>query len=202
MAFFTDQILKVSKIWPSTEESSREEPELIIKEFSKCRPRRLMTPSMVWTCLLIMHKETPLLPIITLGGYDEKELWDAWRTCCGLPDMQVGHLYASKLTKRKNDVEQAIRMKVDPLAWTCKEDIEDEFRRSLLEVDSPQTWSNVRSMIPWTINNCALLPSFVENQPALINIDGHPICKLDDLKHFTPSAIIDDLVGAVNKWLF
>jgi hypothetical protein len=68
--------------------------------------------------------------------------------------MQVGHLYVSKLTQRKNDVEHAIHMQVNPLAWTSKEDIEDEFRKSLAEIDSPQTWSNVRSMIPWTINNC------------------------------------------------
>lgn len=202
MVYFTDQVLKISKIWPTTEESARDEPEGIIKEFSKCRPRRLMTPSMVWTCLLVLHTESPFLPIITLGGYDEKELWDAWRTCCGLPDMQVGHLYVSKLTKRKNDVEHAIRMKVNSIAWTSKEDIEDEFRKSLIEIDSPQTWSNARAMIPWTINNCVLLPAFIEDKPASVNIGGQVISKLDDLKQFTPSVVLYDLVGATNKWLF
>jgi predicted MPP superfamily phosphohydrolase len=202
MAYFTDRILKISKIWPSIEESAKGDSEAFTHEFSRCRPRRLMTASMVWTCMLVLHKESPSLPIITLGGYDEQELWDAWRTCCGLPNMQVGHLYLSKLTKRKNDTEHAFRMKDDPLAWTSKEDILDYFLKSLTEIDSPQTWSNARAMIPWTINNCVLLPSFIKDKPDSINIGGQVIHKFEDLKHFTPSVVLDDLVGATNKWLF
>jgi hypothetical protein len=45
--YFTDQILKISKIWPSTEESAKEDLAYY-KEFSNRRPRRLMTPSW-WT---------------------------------------------------------------------------------------------------------------------------------------------------------
>jgi predicted MPP superfamily phosphohydrolase len=201
MQYYTDRILKISKIWPSAEDPSKDDPENIVKEIAKRRPRRLLTPSMVWTCLQVLYNEEPTIPIITLGGYDEQELWDAWRACCGFPDMQVGHLYISKLTHKRNDIELAIHMQVNQLAWTSREDIVEEFRTSLAEIDSPETWSNVRSMIPWIINNCVLLPNFVTGSSQMLTVKARSISNLDDLKLYAPSDIFDELVEAVNSWL-
>ncbi|MBW1803388.1 MAG: hypothetical protein JRJ85_21990, partial [Deltaproteobacteria bacterium] len=158
MSYYTDNILRLSKIWPDTDE-----PERIIEEIKRKRPRRLMTPSMVWTCMSVLHEEKKSMPIMTLGGADEQGLWEAWRICCDIPSLYVGHIYVSKLTERNDSTkgEKAIHLADKPLHWQSPEDIETEFGIALSEEDSSETWSNVQSMIPWSINNCILLPNFI-----------------------------------------
>lgn len=201
MAYCTDRILKISKIWPSIEDNSKEGPAKVLSELSKRRPRRLMTPAMVWTCLNIMFGENANRPIITLGGYDEKLLWDAWRTCCEYPEMQVGHLYISKLAQMKSDTEQALHMAEEPLAWESKEDIAKEFKKAVIESNSALKWSEDSRMIPWCINNCVLLPNFISEKEEPFKILGAPILTLDDFVQVKSDDIHDTLIEAVNSWI-
>lgn len=195
MVFYTDHILRVSKIWPATEE-----PGKVISEFSKRRPRRLMTPSMVWTCLSILYEARQDRSFITLGGYDEKSLWEAWRTCCELPTMHVGHLYVSKLTHKSNGEEIAVHMADSPLAWESEEDIVRAFKHSIYD-SSKDSWEQIQSLIPWTINNCVLLPNYVSNTVDSVLVAGRSITKIADLDGIRPSDIVDDLVALVRPWL-
>jgi predicted MPP superfamily phosphohydrolase len=201
MVYFTDQILKISKIWPSTESPENEDAEKVIQEFSKRRPARLMTPSMVWTCLSVLHQDDETRPLITLGGYDEQELWDAWRRCCNFPFMKVGHLYVSKITYKTNEVEHTLHMSDKPFVWESKEDIEIAFRSALRENDTINTWSQNRTMIPWTINNCVLLPNSITSNSKTFVINGKQINHLVDLMEYKPSEIFSDLINAVHSWL-
>lgn len=196
-AFYTDDALRISKILPSRDRSEPEPPEHVLQLLARRRPRRLMNPSMVWTCLRILHQENPDLPITTLGGHDEKDLWKAWRTCCDFEGMQVCHLYVSKLS----DGEVPVHLKETPLAWKSKEDIEAEFRRAIGKDASPQLWDKNQSMIPWVINNCVLMPNFIANGRMPLRIAGKVIANLSDLEGLSPSNVMDDLVRAVNQWL-
>lgn len=188
--FMTDHILKISKLWPTTEDPAKEDPTMILEEIKSHRARRLMTPSMVWTCLSVLHQESETLPIITLGGYDEQGLWDAWRRCCSIPEMPVGHLYISKLIKG----EQVVRMSDEELAWDSKEDIERTFTKTTSSDDS--------NMIEWTVNNCVLLPNYVSQRSTILNINGKQINTLNDIRKFKPNDIMHDAAEEVNSWLF
>jgi hypothetical protein len=200
-AYYTDAVLKISKIWTTTDPSEKSDPSRLIQDLSNKRPRRLMNPSMVWTCLSVLHQENEKRPIITLGGHDERNLWDAWRTCCDFEGMQVCHLYVPKLTNRTNDGEIAIHMKETPLAWKSREDIEMALRGAIAQNDSPQVWDKHQSMIPWVINNCVLVPSYITNGTKQLIVGECPINSLGDLDGMKPSEIIGNLVGAASQWL-
>jgi hypothetical protein len=201
MAYYTDHILKVSKIWPVAENQILEDPEKVLGEFSKRRPCRLMTPSMVWTCLNVLSNDHSGVPFLTLGGYDEKSLWDAWRTCCELPKIQVGHLYIPKLTHKTSIGEITIHMSDKPLAWDGKEDIEKELKDGLSESGNTHIWSQFGSIIPWAISNCVLLPNFVTKNAGEFRINGNSIYELNQLTGTDPSLIIGEIIEAVRAWI-
>ena len=198
MAYYTDHVLKISKIWPAISDSFKEDPEIIISDIKKRRACRLMTPSMVWTCLSVLHDEYSDRPLITLGGYDEKELWDAWRTCTESA-MDVCHLYVSQLTQNTSEGEKAIHMTDNPLAWECKDDIKTEFDKILDVSNSETIWNQKGNMIPWIINNCVLLPAFIKNEKTLMA--DKEVVVIDNLNMIPPFKIYDELIEAVNKWL-
>ena len=90
----------------------------------------------------VLHEQEDTKPIMTLGGFDEKELWAAWRTCCDIPSLYVGHIYVSKLTSRDSD--QAIHLAEKPLHWQSREDIENELHRALLDVKTGTIWKTLK----------------------------------------------------------
>lgn len=194
--YLTDHVLKVAKIWPS-EGPNVKDPQNVINEIKKRRPRRLLNPSMVWTCLMVLHHEAKERPIVTLGGYDEKDLWEAWRACCEATELDVSHLYISKLTRS----EQTLHMSSNKFVWSSKEDIEAALTNTLPEF-YPDEWSNAHSMIPWTMNNCALLPSYVANNGYPMSIKDKCISELRDLKPLSPADIIVEITEASGSWLF
>ncbi len=162
-AYKTDDILKISKILPQKKEYSS---DFVIGELKKHRPRRVMTPAMVWTCMLVLNQEKSSKPIITLGGYDEQTLWEAWRTCCGPQKMKVGHIYLSRLTQTTKQGEQTVHMSKKSMEWASKEDIENEFNMN----KDGLNWTNLSSIIPWTINNCALRDYPPEIVPYVVRV--------------------------------
>ncbi|MDH4100532.1 MAG: metallophosphoesterase [Nitrospirota bacterium] len=201
--YMTDQILRISKILPTADDYTHDMPQNVLDEIKKRRPRRLMTPSMVWTCLSVLHQEQKegTQQIITLSGYDERELWDAWQKCCSPPSMKVGHLYVSKLMRRTSQGETTLHMADNHLNWTSKEDIESNFEKAYCD-DDGHIWDNPRNMIAWAVNNCVLLPNYIAQNHDDFQINGLSIRKLDDLKTYRPIDIREELVSAVNRWLF
>jgi hypothetical protein len=180
---FTDEILRISKIWHYSDE-----PKRIFDLLKKKRPRRLLTPAMTWTCLRELYEERKENSIITLGGYDEAILWETWRNCLGLTDSKVGHLYISELT--------GLHMAEKEFNWVGKEDIRNEFRRTLN--DNPLDSEN--KMIPWCINNCVLLPGYIKKNSKLF-IDSKEINKVEDLVDLDHEKNINSFVDAVAKWI-
>lgn len=187
------EVLEISKVVSENGDS-----EKIVQELSKRRPGRLMTPAMVWACLLELNSTDRGAPIITLGGYDELRLWDAWHQCVEHAEVQLGHLFVSKLQKQKDTFSLAQAGK--EFYWTSKHDIRAAFGRSLSNSDEQDPEGAKHQMIPWCLNNCVALPRFVKEAPPL-TIGARQVTQLD---HFVESAShehLDDCVEAVSEWL-
>lgn len=191
--YMTPRVLQISKIVKSLE------AEDLLAGINKYRPRRLMTPAMVWACLVKMHHENNQAPIITLGGYDECGLWSAWWDCSGIQTAKVGNLFGPEL-RDITAPSHSIHMKEIELCWTSKKDIEKILRESLVGLNE-NVWRDDGHIIPWCINNCVLLPSRVKTGIPSIVINGNVYHSLDEVKLLSPKDIIDDIVKEVYKWL-
>lgn len=191
--YSTPKVLKISKIIKSIESEAS-----IVEGINKYKPRRLMTPAMVWACLLTMHNEFGESPIITLGGNDEKELWNAWWDCSGIGTARVGNLLGPELKDDKSPI--AVHMKETDLWWPSKKDIKDHLLESLAD-KGDKVWRDDGHLVPWCINNCVLLPSRICNHVPLITINGVNYHSLDEIKHLNPIEFIDDIVDAIYRWL-
>lgn len=192
----TDKVLVISKIAKSLEFDAES-----IAGVRKLRPRRLLTPAMVWMCLLDLHMKDPSIPIITLGGYDERELWNAWHDCNPeVTSAKLGHLYVSALKLYNKSSTSTVYMKEIPLYWTSKRDIEDDLEKDIIE-NNLDDWPNHERMIPWCINNCVLLPSIIKDGSPSIVINNTTFSKLSELKAINPTECMGDIVGEVYRWL-
>jgi hypothetical protein len=85
---YMEKILTIAKLVP------RGDSTFTLQDLNGRRPRRLLTPALVWSCLLFLHGMSPTRPLLTLGGYDERQLWQAWRESSTSETARVGHLYA------------------------------------------------------------------------------------------------------------
>lgn len=192
----TDKVLFISKIAKNLDFDDE-----TIEGVRKLRPRRLLTPAMVWMCLFDLHLKDPSIPIITLGGYDERELWNAWHDCNPeVTSAKLGHLYVSALKLYKKSSTTTVYMKEIPLYWTSKRDIEDDLAKDIVDNEIDE-WPNHERMIPWCINNCVLLPSIIKEGSPSIVINNVNFSKLSDLKDLNPSECMEDIVGEVYRWL-
>jgi hypothetical protein len=87
------------------------------------KPRRLFTPPLVWFCFIQMIKEFGAN--VTLGGYDERGLWEAWRRVTR-KQYKVGHLYIPELREPGRTTHMAdTRLR---LRWDGLQDIERALR--------------------------------------------------------------------------
>ena len=80
------EILHVSKLLPA---SSGANEGVGLQTLLARRPRRLLTPVLVWTALVWVMLETNARGVLTVGGYDERHLWRVWREICGFRDVAV-----------------------------------------------------------------------------------------------------------------
>ncbi len=184
--YFTDQVLRIAKIWPQEKDA----PVEILDEIKSRRPRRILNPSMVWTCLHVLNEEDASRPIVTLGGYDERDLWQAWRECCELGAMKVSHLYIPKLTGYRH------------FSWKSKEDIQTAFENAMREF-YPQKWDNRNSLIPWIFNNCVLLPSYIAQKKYPITISSQAVGELSDLRDIElDDAVRKIIIEETDAWIF
>ena len=129
---------------------------------------RLLTPPTIWTCLDRIQAENDGTPLITLGGYDEKNLWESWRECTEIGPRKIGHLYLPELSN--------VHMQTTDLTWPSKENIENSLRT--MSANEGGDWKSKNSSIPWTISGCVLLPSLAADseKPAvkcLLKDDAH-----------------------------
>lgn len=193
----TDEVLVISKIAKRIEFDQE-----TIEGIKRYRPRRLLTPAMVWACLLEVHMKDKTSPIITLGGYDERSLWEAWHVCNTESSItKIGHLYVSELKHVERSSTSAVYMGDTPLEWKSKIDIENEFRKDINNQTEKIIGQDTGRMIPWCLNNCVLLPGRIKNSEFSISIKGKTYSNIREMEELNPEECMDDIVSEVNKWL-
>lgn len=182
-------ILEISKI-----------PSLDLSELLARRPRRLLTPPLVWACLAYMLAKAPRAGVITLGGYDERDLWQVWRDSIQPPEVNVGHLYVPILRAPSGSVKQPIHMARQNLAWNSRADIAtalENDRRADLEGGSK--WMDQGRMAEWCIRGAILLPEFVRGDDCKWVIGGKcilPDSSLSELYDLEPATVIGGIARA------
>lgn len=180
-----EKVLKVSKLLGA---------DTTLEQLIGKRPRRLLTPVVVWTVLMNVQRRAPTSSIITLSGYDERPLWQAWRECIRLPNVRIGHLYIPKLVHSDSGGGATpIHMEKVPLAWESKEDIRRDIESQLSLGPNGDSWKSENQIIPWCLQQCILLPEFITSR------------RVSRLASFTDDAdateIVGPLVDAVADWL-
>jgi hypothetical protein len=175
------EVLRISKILKAEDSNN-----LTLNILAERRPRRLLTPAMIWTCLAQVMARFSDRAIITLGGHDERSLWGAWRSWIVEGKTTVGHLYNPSLGV------EPIHMSSANLGWSSRADI----TRSLEEDVrlSPNDWLHPNRMIPWCLSECVALSDFVLSGCSRL----HQISvKPDSL----PSTVIPDLARLLDDRL-
>jgi len=153
-----EEVLRLSKLLPSSGDDSSSLADLIQK-----RPRRLLTPPIVWLGLRLMAKAYP--GAISLGGIDETALWDAWRRLGIDPTISAGHLYGARLSEiGRTGARHDLRLKVTPLAWDSVADIRDALARN-------STASVERDTLAvWSLEQCVFLPQYVQGELPSVSV--------------------------------
>lgn len=181
--FKAEYILRISKIWHSSGNSER-----IIGEIRSRRAARLLAPPMTWTCLHQLCKISSNAAILTLGGNDEKTLWDAWiRGGVRIEQASAGHLYVTEL--------QNLHMAENPLEWRSDSDIESEFKKHFPK----KNFISYNEMIPWCINNCVLIPNYL-TENSTITFAGKSLSTIDDFIKMRKVSL-EECVQTVSRWL-
>jgi nucleoside phosphorylase len=175
------QILEISKILEG--ESNSEVTAIALKER---KPRRLLTPATVWSVLAAVRKNTGQLPLVTLGGVDEKPLWKSWRNSI-CTDERIGHLYNRRLGK-----EKPVHMEVTKLGWDSRDDVVAALSKSFAE-DVPL---DDDSLLNWTLHGCVQLPQFVKSDCTSLDHIELPT-SLQEAQQRT-----HEFADLVSKWLF
>lgn len=146
------EVLRITKII-----KAEENDDIQVSTLKDRRPRRLLNPAVVWTCLKQIMQEYPDRPVITLGGFDERPLWEAWRTSIVEGNVNVGHLYIPNLGSTPIHMSsQSAR-----LEWNSRSDIEASLRSEITRAG--ETWRESGQMVEWYLNGCVTLPDFVKS---------------------------------------
>ncbi len=144
-----DEVLRISKTLEPHELDSISGDVLKSK-----RPRRLLNPAVVWACLHHIASLYPGRPIITLGGYDERPLWDAWRSSITDGSYRVGHLYLPSLGKPNSPLHMS-KVKLD---WDSQDDVLSSLNDDIKK--NGEEWMADFAMPSWSLLQCVSLPDF------------------------------------------
>lgn len=191
-----EKILRISKLVPATD------PKFTLQDLNQKRPRRLLTPAIVWSCLVFLHKSIPERPLITLSGYDERLLWQASRDLATTADAQVGHLYVPLLSEVDNTHgTRALHMADTNISieWASKEDIrlalEEEVRRA------GSQWYDDWRLIPWCLNCCVFVPRFARGQAVQLSVGNNVLAPGGLLQSVSAMEMVQSLTDELPKWL-
>jgi predicted MPP superfamily phosphohydrolase len=139
-------VLTVTKLLPT-------DGAVTIDQLKQRRPRRLMTPALVWAGLeqVLAASDTSAM---TLGGQDERALWSTWAS---LSDKarRVHHLYVPQLTSAQSG-DATLHMSDQDVGWNSEQDVRDFIDRQL-NGDGDATPAAVR----WCYMQCVQLPRVI-----------------------------------------
>lgn len=145
-------VLTVTKLLPYSGTAT-------IEKLKERRPRRLMTPALVWAGLEQVLA-TSDGSAMTLGGQDERTLWGTWAS---LSDnaRRVHHLYVPELTSVQSG-DATLHMSEQNVGWNSERDVR-EFIDRQLNGDGETTPAAVR----WCYMQCVQLPRVLAGFPPL-----------------------------------
>ncbi len=195
------EVLEVSKLL-----TGNEIEKLQVRNLVNLKPRRLMTPAIVWSCFISLCRERNNSRFLTLGGYDECKLWSIWRRKLNHNNnIQYGHLYIPELYTIGSKDSEILKMRsggID-IFWDAEEDIQKAILQELSSGESSPLLDSPNRLVPWCFSGCYLLPSFVAGKSSKINIDGINITSIEDLKTMRNfSNIVSPLAKCVSGWIF
>jgi pimeloyl-ACP methyl ester carboxylesterase len=186
------KILRVSKLDDASD----------LQKLCERRPRRLLTPALVWTCFEHIQGQSGK-HFVTLGGFDERDLWYAWRELMEVASSHAGHLYGPELreaTANQNDESRVLHMAHTPLPldWNAVRDIQDAL---LADLNTGGDWYSESRLLSWCLKGCVLLPAFLRGQQVDFTIDHQPIASVDDFRDLNVERVASEMSRQVTKWL-
>lgn len=192
------EVLQVSKLIKGEEVS-----KVSFSELAERKPRRLMTPAIVWACLISLYKENDGNRFLTLGGYDESMLWSAWRRRINdKPTVSFGHLYIPEVyspeTRSSETLSMGGTLKLD---WAAEDDIRSVFNKEIA-TNQEDEWLSPNRIIPWCFSGCFLLPSFVTGTHSTLSVNGMSISLVDQLREIKEmDQLKNSLSRSVAHWV-
>lgn len=182
------EVLKVSKLTKPEDDS--------LGQLSDRKPRRILTPSMVWASLAVLFTEQPNRTIITLGGYDEEPLWKAWKECVREEDTITGHLYTPIL---KDEAGKPIHMETFKIGWNNRNDVLNTIRE---EIDK-ENWQNEDRFIPWCFNLFSLLPRDISESNTPIKVGDKEISSFAEILslNLNSNELVNFFTDEFSEWI-
>lgn len=165
-------VLKVSKLLSDPGAAADDDVSEMEVLFRK-RPRRLLTPSVVWSGIEATVRSDGGHGVMTLGGADETHLWQAWRELGGrTAGSSVGHLYLPELLSGAAGSERPIYMPDTPLAWDSAQDIRNALVEEMSKYPELPSALDEGRLIPWVARQCIFLPRSVRGDGEPLEIGG------------------------------
>jgi hypothetical protein len=189
-----EKVLQIAKLLP------REIGTLNWSDVVKQRPRRLLNPPLVWTCLGLAKADSNGQPVLTLGGYDERFLWEAWRELTNSLEGSAGHLYGAELAEPGTDRAQALHMARTEMAWSSRDDILRALERDQ-QPNNAEPFPRARLM-SWLLLGCIALPRYLAGSDPLFIPTQRGAIPIGDLEHLPAPERSEALATAAATWLF
>lgn len=132
--------------------------KLDLTEITDKKARKLLTPTLIWSAFSVLMEKHQDSRFVTLGGVDERKLWEAWRSC--IDDTSVAnHVYNPEV---KDD--QGQRFDLDEIGWSSLTEIRDTLSKCLnshkLELKVPPTY-----WLPFVAyQSCVVLPAMISEE--------------------------------------
>lgn len=157
-----------------------------LEEYMSKGTGRLLTPGVVWACLKHLIDEFPGSSLLTLGGHDECNLWQAWRERISEGDPSVGHLYIPELSNT--------HMETTNLRWKAKSDVQRTLELKLGGQDAETDWQSENAIVPWSLTGCVFLPEYLTDPKGIAS-------KIIIGVEAESSALMRPTVDAVANWV-
>jgi predicted MPP superfamily phosphohydrolase len=142
-------VLRLTKILPA-------------EDLNYVRSRKLLTPATTWACLAATARELEGVPLLTLGGFDERDFWATWTAVRPDNKPPTGHLYIPELS---HHIDTPLHMDRMELGWKSRADVREFLQR---EVDGDgrltEGWHRPTRPIPWSVKCCVELPLRVRGE--------------------------------------
>ena len=161
------------------------------------KPRRLLSPAVVWACFVALHRRNREARIITLSGSDEQPLWRVLQNHPELfGDLNVGacHLFMPVLDS--NGAAVYIPDLLKGMVWQSESDMAstiDEF------LGNPKLKDHYgrNSILGWCFWGCVMLPAIIAGEEPYLTVLDNRITSETGLREVNTETLKDALIAAM-----